>query len=143
MSVIAELVSGAIKPITDLIGNLHTSDKERGELQLAVATVQVGYASSILDYELKIQQMQADVIKAEAQGASWLQRSWRPITMLVFVTLVVLDTLGITPNRLAPEAWTLLQLGLGGYVIGRSAEKVAPQIATAISNTVIGKKDKK
>jgi len=35
--------------------------------------------------------------------------------------------------RLADQAWLLLQIGLGGYVVGRSVEKISPQI-TAISN---------
>ncbi len=32
---------------------------------------------------------QAGVIKAEAQGEGWLQRSWRPLVMLVFTALIV------------------------------------------------------
>jgi len=65
---------------------------------------------------------------AEAQGGSWLQRSWRPITMLTFLVLVVTDALGLLPFRLAGEAWTLLQLGLGGYVVGRSGEKIMKEL---------------
>jgi hypothetical protein len=38
---------------------------------------------------------------------------------------VVLDSFGLLAFRLAGEAWLMLQLGLGGYVVGRSAEKVA------------------
>jgi hypothetical protein len=137
-------IAGLVKPITDMIGELHTSGEERGKLQLALAGLQVGYAQQVLGYELQIQQMQADVIKSEAAGASWIQRSWRPITMLVFVALVVLDTVGLVANRLAPEAWTLLQLGLGGYVVGRSFEKIAPQVTAAIATAkATGEKEKK
>ena len=63
------------------------------------------------------------VIVAEAAG-SWLQRSWRPITMLTFLVLVVCDSFGLLAFRLADQAWSLLQIGLGGYVIGRSGEKI-------------------
>ena len=35
-------------------------------------------------------------IRAEAMGDSWLQRSWRPITMLTFVSLIVAKWLGFT-----------------------------------------------
>jgi hypothetical protein len=31
------------------------------------------------------------------------------------------------------KLWDIVQLGLGGYVIGRSIEKVAPQIAAAVA----------
>ena len=30
----------------------------------------------------------------------------------------------------APQAWLLLQIGLGGYVVGRSVEKISPQITS-------------
>jgi hypothetical protein len=32
------------------------------------------------------------------------------------------------------KLWDIVQLGLGGYVIGRSAEKIAPSIAQAIAS---------
>ena len=81
--------------------------------------------AQLLTIEANIKQAQANVIMSEANGQSWLQRSWRPITMLTFLLLVVLDSFGWLPFRLAKEAWELLKIGLGGYVIGRSAETVA------------------
>ena len=64
-----------------------------------------------------------EAIVSEASG-SWLQRSWRPITMLTFLFLVVCDAFGFLAFRLADQAWILLQIGLGGYVVGRSGEKI-------------------
>lgn len=81
-----------------------------------------------MDYEARLLEAKAQVITAEAQGASWLQRNWRPVTMLTFLALVVADTFGLTEFRLSDEAWTLLQIGLGGYVVGRSAEKIVPKV---------------
>ena len=86
---------------------------------------QMALGMQVLDYEAQLMQMKSSIIVAEAQGQSWIQRSWRPITMLTFLFLVVADAFGQLPFRLAGEAWTLLQLGLGGYVIGRSGEKLA------------------
>ena len=43
-----------------------------------------------------------------------------------------MDTLGFTEFRLSGEAWTLLQIGLGGYVVGRSVEKIAPKVTDAM-----------
>lgn len=75
------------------------------------------------------------VIVAEAQG-NWLQRSWRPLMMLTFTGLIVARWLGWTAPGLAPSEydhlWSIVQLGIGGYVIGRSVEKVAPVIADAM-----------
>ena len=77
---------------------------------------------------------QSSILGKEATGHSWLQRNWRPITMLTFLTLVVFDSLGWLQSDLRPEAWTLLQIGLGGYVIGRSAEKVLPALLEGTKN---------
>ena len=52
--------------------------------------------------------------------------------MLSFLGLVVADSFGLLATPLAPEAWTLLQVGLGGYVVGRSAEKVGVPLIKAL-----------
>lgn len=67
------------------------------------------------------------ILLAEMSG-SWLQRNWRPITMLTFLVLVCCDSFGLLAFRLAEQAWVLLQIGLGGYTIGRSAEKVTSML---------------
>ena len=76
------------------------------------------------------------VVMAEAQGESWLQRNWRPLTMLVFVGLVVAKWLGYTAPGVTEAVelslMSLIQIGLGGYVVGRSLEKIAPSIAAAL-----------
>lgn len=77
-----------------------------------------------------------EIIKAEAQGESWLQRNWRPILMLTFGGLIVARWCGfVAPNLSEAEylkLWSIVEFGLGGYVVGRSAEKIAPSIAEAM-----------
>jgi hypothetical protein len=130
--VIWDFLKSAITPVTDLIGEMHTSDAEREALRLEFYKLQFGIFEKIVSYEQQLLESQKQVITAEAQGQSWLQRSWRPITMLTFLALVVADSFGWLANPLASEAWTLLQIGLGGYVAGRSLEKITPKIADAI-----------
>jgi len=126
------LISSAISPVTDLIDDLHTSDEEKLQIKQRVFEIQAKAYSEAIDLEKAQMQARADIIKAEAQGQSWLQRSWRPITMLTFLCLVVCDAFGLLEFRLSEEAWTLLQIGLGGYVVGRSAEKIAPAIVDGL-----------
>ena len=68
------------------------------------------------------------IILAEATGDSWLQRNWRPLLMLWFAGLVGAHWLGFTPPNLPePVVINLLdivQVGVGGYVLGRSGEKM-------------------
>ena len=125
---ILSLIGSIFQPAAKLIDDLHTSTEEKMTLQNEMMKIQNDLQSKVLDYESKLMTAQSDVIKAEATGHSWIQQNWRPITMLTFLVLVVLDSFGWLHNKLAPEAWTLLQIGLGGYVIGRSAEKVIPSI---------------
>lgn len=128
-----DLVLKIFQPIVDLIDHVVPSGDEKIKLQQLIIGGQLQAAQQFMDYEKQLLDSQSKIIIAEAQGGSWLQQSWRPITMLVFLALVVFDSFGWLPNRLAPQAWTLLQLGLGGYVIGRSFEKVAPHVANAFS----------
>ena len=74
----------------------------------------------------------AGVIKAEAQGDGWLQRSWRPIVMLVFTALIVARWLGWSAPDLSEavelKLFSIVQVGLGGYIASRGIEKVADKI---------------
>lgn len=128
LSVLAPLVS----PITNLIDKLHTSDEEKLQIEKAMLDVQANLTMKMIEYESQLLEAQRSVIVAEAQGQSWMQRNWRPITMLTFLTLVVLDSFDLLAWRLSEHAWELLQIGIGGYVLGRSAEKVVPVIAGAM-----------
>ena len=84
--------------------------------------------SMAMSGDLEVLQTQAGIITAEAQGDSWLQRNWRPITMLWLSGLVGAHWLGFTPPNLSEAQVVglldIVQVGLGGYVVGRSAEKV-------------------
>lgn len=74
-------------------------------------------------------QAQSSIIVAEANSESWLARNWRPMTMMTFVALIVMQWLGLTDQTITEaqsvELLGLIKVGLGGYVMGRSAEKVA------------------
>jgi len=80
----------------------------------------------------------ADIIKTEAASTHWLAANWRPIVMLTFAGLIVARWFGWSAPNLSEaeylKLWDIVQLGLGGYVIGRSGEKIAGAISTAIVN---------
>jgi len=116
-------------PINRLVDELHDSEAERGARRAEVTALQNEALALALALERERLAAQAAIVSAEAGGASWLQRNWRPITMLSFLGLVIADAFGMLAFRLADQAWLLLQIGLGGYVVGRSVEKISPQIA--------------
>jgi len=122
------MVTSIFKPAAELVDALHTSDEERMKMEAVLKRIEFDTAVHMMDYEKQLLAGQTSIIVAEAQGGSWLQRSWRPITMLTFLALVVCDSFGWLANPLAEQAWTLLQIGLGGYVVGRSVEKTVPKL---------------
>lgn len=129
---IAEVAAGIAKPLFGLIDELFTSDEEKAKARLVALQMQVEMAGKLLEYETERVKMQQQVITAEANSDSALTRLWRPITMLTFLAMVVSYWLGYAPPNVEPylpDLFDLIKLGLGGYVIGRSAEKVVPQVA--------------
>jgi len=92
-------------------------DKVRAELQTA-----------LLANSAELERTAANIIMSEANGESWLQRNWRPMLMVLFGVIIANNFLIVpifnTPTAdIPPDMWDLLKLGLGGYVLGRSAEK--------------------
>ena len=89
-----------------------------------------------LDYSIIKSEIEesAKVLVAEAQGGSWLQRNWRPVLMLIF-TYIIAHNYIIAPIlkmiwpsfivlEVPPDLWQLLKIGIGGYIVGRSGEKI-------------------
>lgn len=68
------------------------------------------------------------IITAEANGDSWLQRCWRPLVMITFTSLIVAKWLGFTAPGVSEaieiELLNIIKVGLGGYILGRSGEKI-------------------
>lgn len=110
--------------VKDLLGGLDklfTSKEEKILAENAIKQI-------LIEKELELQKMQTEIIVAEAKG-NWLQRSWRPILMLAFGFIVIYvkfiaPLFGLPIPPLENEFWNLLQLGIGGYVIGRTGEKM-------------------
>lgn len=74
-----------------------------------------------------------EVIITEAKGG-WLQKNWRPGLMALF-GIIIANNYILNPwlsalfsidikMEIPPDMWQLLKLGIGGYVGGRSIEKV-------------------
>jgi len=82
---------------------------------------------------------QSDIVKAEAASDHWLAASWRPIVMLTFTALIVARWFGwAAPGLSEPEVlklWSIVEFGLGGYVVGRSVEKIVPAAAAALKGS--------
>ncbi len=150
MSFLSKLFSkGAndlIKSGGNVIDQIATSDEEKMKAKNELS-------KHVFDALGKIQEGQREVLLSETRG-NWLQRSWRPILMLAFGFIVIYayfiepafflgaDETGIAES-LNDNFWGLLKLGIGGYIIGRSTEKVAGTVTNRIDMPFLRKKDRK
>lgn len=91
---------------------------------------------SLLTHSQSLENMRGSIILAEAKSSSWLTASWRPLLMLVAISIIAVNYL-IFPLiaigypeimdstlELPEQLWDLLTLGVGGYIVGRTGEKM-------------------
>lgn len=105
---------------------------------------------AMIEVQAKTLDAQKAVIIAEAQGESWLQRTWRPMFMvLLMVSMIISVGAGIFGHgdlvrsgwdSINDNAWLLMQIGLGGYIGGRTIEKTVKAVAPAIKESITWKK---
>lgn len=122
------LLAGLLGPLSSLIGRLIPDPAAQAKAQLDLATMAQQGQLAELDASVR-------VLLADANG-NLLQRSWRPLLFLTFGALIVARWFGWSAPNLQPEEydrlWQIVELALGGGVIGRSVEKVLPQVAASI-----------
>jgi hypothetical protein len=123
-------ISAALEVGGKLIDRLWPDPTQKAAAQLEL--LKLAQSGELAEFTAR-----ADIVKAEAASSNWLAASWRPITMLVFVGLIVARWFGwAAPNLSEAEylkLWSIVEFGLGGYVVGRSVEKVMPSIADALT----------
>lgn len=130
------MLAALIPVLGPILGQVAKSVFPNAEDELKRLEIQGRMQEALIANQAKIEEAAAQVIQAEAAGESWLQRNWRPLTMMVFVSLIVAKWTGYTApgvsEALELRLLGLIEIGLGGYVIGRSVEKVAPIVAGAL-----------
>ena len=126
------LVDALLKAGELLIDKVFPDKTAAGKAKLELLKLQNSGELAILTHESDVIKEQSANIREEIKSDSWLARNWRPILMLTFAGLVVARMFGYTaPNVTTQEyleLWSIIKLGIGGYIIGRSAEKVASKL---------------
>lgn len=119
-----------------LLEKLIPDPQARAEQSLKLFELQQKGELDSLNADIQIILARAGIVKSEAESQSWLTSNWRPILMLTFGALIVARWLGfaapnITENEML-KLWDIVQLGLGGYVIGRSVEQIAKSVVPVL-----------
>lgn len=141
-NILSKIFSSGAKDLTDSIGNVVdkfiTTDDEKLKAKKELGDMVLSKLNGLAA-------IQGEVLKVELQG-NWLQRSWRPILMLVFGALLVMKWLGYTDTvdlQVELALMEIIKFSLGGYVIGRSTEKIAKELTTNVDLAFLKKKDRK
>jgi hypothetical protein len=126
---------GAVAPLAKILFNTIEKSVPDKDLQ---EKLKAQLQTQLLQSNTAELQAAAKIIEAEAK-AGWFASSWRPLLMYVLIFILVWNyiigpvvkifTGAVISFELPGDVWGLLQIGLGGYVVGRSAESVARTIA--------------
>ena len=127
---LAALLPALVPILGDAIRRLFPDPAEAAKAQAELNNALMANAA-------KIEEAAASIIADEAKSEHWLASSWRPLVMITFTALIVARWLGYSAPGISEaevlKLWDIVQLGLGGYVIGRSAEKIVPQLAQIVA----------
>ena len=121
------IISALFKTVDKVVDSKEEKDRIKAKIQ-----------EQALAGEMKEISTAANIILAEAKSESWIARSWRPLLMMIAIIIIANNYL-IVPYANAlfgfgiqldlPDAlWTLLTIGVGGYTLGRSSEKIADKL---------------
>ena len=126
---------GAIAPLAKILFNTIEKAVPDKDLQ---EKLKAQLQTQLLQSHTQELQAASRIIEAEAK-AGWFASSWRPLLMYVLIFILVWNYVigpvikiflgAVIPFELPGDVWTLLNVGLGGYVVGRSAESVARTMA--------------
>lgn len=127
----ADPISAALTIGGQLIDRLWPDPEKKAQAQIALLELaQRGELAELTS--------RAQIVQAEAASDHWLAANWRPLLMLTFGALIVARWFGwAAPNLSEAEylkLWSIVEFGIGGYVVGRSAEKIVPAVAAAIKS---------
>lgn len=131
LPIVGKFLEKGMGVIDKLIPDKDLRDKLKAEMQTTMLS---------MDYSAFEKEIEAKtaIIVAEAKGKSWLQRNWRPILMLTIVAIVAnnfiiypylsMFTTKAVILELPQALYNLMTVGVGGYVVGRSGEKIVKNL---------------
>ena len=132
---------GAVAPLAKILFNTIEKSVPDKDLQ---AKLKADLQTQLLQSSTQELKAAASIVEAEAK-AGWFTASWRPLLMYVLIFILIWNYIlgpivkfffaaAITID-LPGDVWTLLQIGLGGYVVGRSGESIAKSLANRSTTT--------
>lgn len=131
-----KLLGDLVGGVGSIIDDLHTSDEERLTARRRLVALHTTAVENALEYEAHRLRQGAETVRAEVASQSVLARNWRPAVVLFFAGVVGAHWFGWTSEGLGEaevlKLMDIVEFSLGGYVVGRTVEKMAPAVISTL-----------
>ena len=129
------LITGAVQTVfggvKDIILGHVKNDQDKIEAALQLGTLQLQLQEKLVEAGEQYVDAQKAIIVAEAQSASWLPRNIRPLSLAVFLGIIIYQGVvvsifhlpSVNFTSIPTQVWTLFTIGFGGYIVSRGVEK--------------------
>lgn len=126
-----KLGGGLLDGVKGIIEQFVDDPQEVAEAERMILEEERRIQQAILEFEAERIKQGGETARAEIASEHWLAANWRPLLMLTFTFIVawnyvVVPLTQMPETRIPSNMWQLMKIGVGGYVVGRSAEKIIP-----------------
>jgi Holin of 3TMs, for gene-transfer release len=135
MALFDSLIKPALDTVDHLIGDFHLSPEQSVQAKQAIADAAAKAQQASLDYDVQLNTIAAKSIQTEESAGDRFTLRARPSFMYVviatigfnYIALPVAQIFGsqVAPIQLPADLLTLFGVCVTGYVVSRTAEKVA------------------
>lgn len=143
-----KMIEGIVRETASGLDKLFTTEEEKLLAQNGTTKILANLKIKMEEFKIQLINSTKQTVLDEVNGDVW-QRRWRPILMYLFMAVIGFFCLVIPfclvfglvkgqnvnlminyleLNPVPTDVWSLLKIGLGGYIGGRSVEKVARTI---------------
>lgn len=134
-----DFIGGIFKPASDIVDRLATTEKDKLELRNALAKINADVTTKLAEYEMKVIELQAQVIQAasntavaEAKSESWFVRNYKPMIITSMFLMIVSESFGLLKTELPEIFWQIFAGAFGVLTAGPSITKGAGKIIDSV-----------
>ncbi len=139
MGLLFKLLGGGV--IESVVNGVFGLVQQIGANQITREMIKASVTKAVITAFSEVTEQQANVVLAEIRGEDWLQRNWRPMVALAFAfsyLFVIIMYPFMAAWHILPvvkfgeiglqNMFELTMVCVGGYIAGRSLEKIAGSI---------------
>lgn len=120
------ILAALFAPAADLVKKYISKEEDQMKAMAELEKIQASVTTKFIELEQEKIKLQI----AESGSSNWLSSSWRPLSSLAIVSIIILSSFDLAhPNQ---QFYELAQWFLVGYTASRSVDKVVPGILNSV-----------